>query len=152
MAYTILQLHIKPTGIAPSTLLYLDCTYMYIEFGDCLLLVCRYKGIRQRRLWRLDWGNKRLYRQRRAQERVYRQDKTMIDHRWRKGRPGSQGGTSSRRRGADIRRLYRRKRAQERIYRQEKTMINHRQRKGHLGSRGGTSSCRRWTDIGIYFL
>jgi hypothetical protein len=45
---------------------------MYMEFGNCPPLVYRYKGIGQRGLWRLDRGNRRLYRPERAWERVYK--------------------------------------------------------------------------------
>jgi hypothetical protein len=55
---------------------------MGMEFGNCPPLVCRYEGIGQRRLWRLDWGNRRLYGPERAWETVYGQDRTVISHRW----------------------------------------------------------------------
>jgi hypothetical protein len=45
ITHTILQAHIKPPGITPSTCFYLNCIHMHMEIVDCLPLVYRYKGI-----------------------------------------------------------------------------------------------------------
>src|SRR5271169_6102347 len=101
MTYTILQVHIEPPGLALGTCFHLNCTHMHLEIAYSLPVIGREKAIGWRRLWRLDWGNRRLYGR----------DRTLINHRWRKGRLGSRGGTSLHRRGTNIRRLYRRRRA-----------------------------------------